>query len=51
MADALGNIVGLVPVVIGTGLVFWALNETEKLAAGPSKSMNDYKIKSVQEMI
>ena len=48
---ALGNIIGLAPVVLGTGLVLWELGAVEKLTSGPGKGMNDYKIKSVQEMI
>ena len=51
MADALGNLLGLVPVTLGAGLVLWELGAVDKLTQNQGKSMNDYKVKSVQEMI
>jgi hypothetical protein len=51
MADALGNIVGLVPVALGAGLVLGTLGLIERMNAPEApKSMKDYKIKSIQEM-
>jgi hypothetical protein len=51
MADALGNVVGLVPVALGAGIVLGTLGLIERMNASQAPpSMKDYKVKSIQDM-
>jgi hypothetical protein len=50
MEDAVGNIVGLVPVALGAGLVIGTLGLISQLNAPQGPSMKDYKTKSIQDM-
>lgn len=52
MADAFGNVIGLVPVALGAGLVLGTLGVIERMNAPEAPtSMKDYKIRSLQDMI
>jgi hypothetical protein len=52
MEDAFGNVIGLVPVALGAGIVLGTLGLIERMNAPEAPgSMKDYKIKSLQDMV